>query len=130
MKKMKEILNVKIIYHFYHHVVKAELKRRGFSKDVARKIGEEHHKIIQRAKDIGNSRLLSSYIMGSYFIAMNRSTGKPPKENYEISLKVYKLFKKYQNYETNIKNAEIMVKYNPDNLFKNRRKVIDKKKKK
>ena len=51
------------------------------------------------------------------------------KENYEISLKVYKLFKKYQNYETNIKNAEIMVKYNPDNLFKNRRKVIDKKKK-
>ena len=50
------------------------------------------------------------------------------KENYEISLKVYKLFKKYQNYETNIKNAEIMVKYNPDNLIKNRRKVIDKKK--
>ena len=37
----KEILNVKIIYHFYHHVVKAELKRRGFPKDVARKIGEE-----------------------------------------------------------------------------------------
>ena len=53
MKKMKESVNVKIIYHFYHHVVKAELKRRGFSKDVARKIGEEHHKIIQRAKDIG-----------------------------------------------------------------------------
>lgn len=40
------------------------------------------------------------------------------KENYEISLKVYKLFKKYQNYETDIKNAEMMVKYNPDNLFK------------
>lgn len=49
------------------------------------------------------------------------------KENYEISLKVYKLFKKYQNYETDIKNAKMMVKYNPDNLFKNRRKVIDKK---
>ena len=49
------------------------------------------------------------------------------KENYEISLKVYKLFKKYQKYETDIKNAEMMVKYNPDNLFKNRRKVIDKK---
>ena len=94
---MKEILNVKIIYHFYHHVVKAELKRRGFPKDVARKIGEEHYKIIQRAKDIGNSRLLSSYIMGSYFIAMNRSTGKPPKENYEIfrdGLYASKLFHK------------------------------------
>lgn len=78
-------------------MVKAELKRRGFPKDVARKIGEEHHKIIQRAKDIGNSRLLSSYIMGSYFIAMNRSTGKPPKENYEIfrdGLYASKLFHK------------------------------------
>lgn len=80
MKKVKETINVKIIYHFYHHVVKAELKRRGFPKDVVRKIGEKHHKIIQRAKDIGNSRLLSSYIMGSYFIAMNRSTGKPQKK--------------------------------------------------
>lgn len=84
MKKMKESVNVKIIYHFYHHVVKAELKRRDFPKDVVRKIGEEHHKIIQRAKDIGNSRLLSSYIMGSYFIALNRSTGRSAEENYEI----------------------------------------------
>ena len=48
------------------------------------------------------------------------------KENHEISLKVYKLFKKYQNYENDIKNAEMMDKYNPDNLFKNRRKVKDK----
>lgn len=84
MKKMKESVNVKIIYHFYHHVVKAELKRRDFPKDVVRKIGEEHHKIIQWAKDIGNSRLLSSYIMGSYFIALNRNTGRSAEENYEI----------------------------------------------
>lgn len=49
------------------------------------------------------------------------------KENYEISLKIYKLFKKYQNYETDIKNAEMMVKYNPDNLFKKREQVTDKK---
>lgn len=81
---MKETLNVKIIYSFYHTSVKAELKRRGFSKEVAKKISEEHKKIIERAKDIGKSRLLSSYIMGSYFIAMNRSTGKSPEENYEI----------------------------------------------
>jgi len=97
MKKMKESVNVKIIYHFYHHVVKAELKRRDFPKDVVRKIGEEHHKIIQWAKDIGNSRLLSSYIMGSYFIAMNRSTGKSAEENYEMfrdGLYASKLFHK------------------------------------
>lgn len=47
---MKEILNVKIIYHFYHHVVKAEIEKKRLPEDVARKIGEEHHKIIQRAK--------------------------------------------------------------------------------
>ena len=97
MKKIKESVNVKIIYHFYHHVVKAELKKRDFPKDVVRKIDEEHHKIIQRAKDIGNSRLLSSYIMGSYFIAMNRSTGKSAEENYEMfrdGLYASKLFHK------------------------------------
>ena len=39
---------------------------------------------MERAKDIGKSNLLSSYIMGSYFIALNRSTGKSAEENYEI----------------------------------------------
>ena len=81
---MKNTLNVKVLYHFYHSAVKAELKRRGFSKDVSGKINEEHKKIIGRAKEIGKSRLLSSYIMATYFIAMNRSTGKPAEENYEI----------------------------------------------
>ena len=81
---MKNTLSVKMVYHFYHSAVKKELKRRGFSKDIPEKIGEEHKKIIKRAKDIGRSRLLSSYIMASYFIAMNRSTGKSAEENYEI----------------------------------------------
>ncbi len=81
---MKNTLSVKMIYHFYHSAVKTELKRRGFSKDIPEKIGAEHKKIIKRAKDIGRSRLLSSYIMASYFIAMNRSTGKSAEENYEI----------------------------------------------
>lgn len=30
---MKNTFNVKLIYHFYHSAVKAELKRRGFSKN-------------------------------------------------------------------------------------------------
>ena len=51
---MKNTLNVKVLYHFYHSAVKAELKRRGFSKDVSGKINEEHKKIIGRAKEIGN----------------------------------------------------------------------------
>lgn len=37
-----------------------------------------------RAKDTGNSRLLSAYCMASYFIALNRTTGLSPTENYEL----------------------------------------------
>ena len=81
---MENTFGVKMIFHFYHSVVKAELKRRGFPKEVAKKIEEEHGKIVARAKDIGKSKLLSSYIMASYYIAMNRSTGKSAQENFEI----------------------------------------------
>ena len=81
---MKNTFGVKLIYQFYHSSVKAELKRREFSKDVTKKSANEHKRIVERAKDIGNSKLLSSYIMGSYFIALNRSTGRSAEENYEI----------------------------------------------
>ena len=69
-ENMKNTLNVKMLYQFYHHAVKAELKQNGFSADIAKKINAEHRKIIERAKEIGKSRLLRSYIMTSYFIAM------------------------------------------------------------
>ena len=39
---MKNTLQAKLIYHFYHSAVKAELKRRGFSKNTAQKIAREH----------------------------------------------------------------------------------------
>lgn len=83
---MENTFSVKMIFHFYHSVVKAELKRRGFPKEVAKKIEEEHGKIVARAKDIGKSKLLSSYIMASYYIAMNRSTGKSAEENLRYSV--------------------------------------------
>lgn len=51
---------------------------------MAKKIFAEHKAIVTRAKDIGKSKLMSSYMMGAYFIAMNRSTGKTAEENYEI----------------------------------------------
>lgn len=81
---MKNTFSVRLIYHFYHNAVKAELKRRGFPKNTSRKIAKEHKIILDRAKDIGKSNLLSSYIMGSYFIALNRSTSRSAEENYEI----------------------------------------------
>lgn len=81
---MKETFGSKLIYQFYHSAVKGELKRRGFTNSTSKKIAKEHKLIMERAKDIGNSKLLSSYIMGIYFIALNRSTGKSAEENYEI----------------------------------------------
>lgn len=81
---MKNTFSVRLIYHFYHNAVKAELKKRGFPKNTSRKITKEHKIILDRAKDIGKSNLLSSYIMGSYFIALNRSTSRSAEENYEI----------------------------------------------
>ena len=81
---MKNTFGVKLTLSVFHSSVKTELKRRGFSKDVSKKIAKEHKQIVERAKDIGNSKLLSSYIMGSYFIALNRSTERSSEENYEI----------------------------------------------
>ena len=57
---MKNTLQAKLIYRFYHSAVKAELKRRGFSKNIVKKIEKEHKLIVERAKDIGKSNLLSS----------------------------------------------------------------------
>lgn len=82
--QMKKSLNRWMITGFYHNAVKAELKKRGYSNDVIRKIAGENEKIANRAKDIGKSRLLSSYIMASYFIAVNRCTGKSAEENFDI----------------------------------------------
>lgn len=45
-------------------------------------------------------------------------------ENYEISKKIYDLFKKYKNYKSNVKDVPIVEKYNPDDLFKNNRKQV------
>lgn len=81
---MNYSFNVRIRSHFYHSAVKAELERRNFPKDMAKKIFAEHKAIVTRAKGIGKSKLMSSYMMGAYFIAMNRSTGKMAEENYEI----------------------------------------------
>lgn len=86
-----------MVTQFYHNAVKAELKRRGFPQSTAKEIGKEHKILVLRAKEIGNSHLLSSYIMGTYFIAMNHSTGKSAEENYEIfrdGLSASKLFHK------------------------------------
>ena len=46
------------------------------------------------------------------------------KENYEISKKIYNLFKKYKNFESDTKKVQIVEKYNPEDLFKTRKEKI------
>ena len=41
-------------------------------------------------------------------------------ENYEISKKIYYLFKKYENYDKQILEKQNVIHYNPDDLFKNK----------
>lgn len=45
-------------------------------------------------------------------------------ENYEISKKIYYLFKKYKDYDKKLQEERYAIKYNPDDLFKNRKKNI------
>lgn len=47
---MNYSFNVRILSHFYHSAVKAELERRNFPKDMAKKIFAEHKAIVTRAK--------------------------------------------------------------------------------
>ncbi len=94
---MKYSFQAWLFSNFYHSAVKAELKKRGFPKSTAQKTAKENKAIVLRAKEIGKSRLVSSYIMASYYIALNRSTGKSAEENFEIfrdGLCASKLFRK------------------------------------
>ena len=43
-------------------------------------------------------------------------------ENYEISEKIYYLFKKYKNYDEKSREEQYNIKYNKDDLFSNRKK--------
>ena len=47
---MKNSIGVLSVSKFYHSAVKAELKRRGFQKNTAKKIIKTHKEIMNRAK--------------------------------------------------------------------------------
>ena len=81
---MKHSVNAWALMNFYHSAVKTELKKRGAPKETAQNILAEYKKTAERAKDIGKAKLLGSYIMGIYFIAMNRCTGRSAEENFEM----------------------------------------------
>lgn len=81
---MKYTVMCKLYGFFYADACKRELKNRFPGRNMPRAIQAEYKHIVLRAKDIGNSRLLSAYMMAAYFIALCRNTGLTPEENYQI----------------------------------------------
>lgn len=70
--------------HFFHGLCKPQYKAAGVTGKNIGNIVKEHKAITVRAKDMNDEKLLSSYIMGIYFIAMNRCTGLSAEDNYRI----------------------------------------------
>lgn len=81
---MKYTLMCRLYGAFYANACKKECNTRFPHRKMQKSVKAEYKKIVLRAKEIGNSRLLSAYMMAAYFIALNRSTGLTPEENYGI----------------------------------------------
>ena len=94
---MKYSFKAWCIGHFFHSACKKEYKRRGIPKKAVMKIALEHKMITIRAKNMSHGKLMSSYLMGIYFIAMNRYSGLSAQENYDIleaAMRNNRMFKK------------------------------------
>ncbi len=94
---MKYSFKTRFYGHFFHSLCKPRYKSAGVTGNNISRIVKEYKNITLRAKDMNDEKLLSSYIMGVYFIAMNRSTGLSPEDNYKIlesSLKHSSMFRK------------------------------------
>ncbi|MBP3271489.1 MAG: L-2-amino-thiazoline-4-carboxylic acid hydrolase [Ruminococcus sp.] len=82
--------------HYFNIACKKGYKAHGVSSS-ATEIPSEYKKICLRAKDMNDEKLLMSYLMGIFFIAMNRHTGLSAEDNYKIienALKNNKMFRK------------------------------------
>ncbi len=80
---MKYGFTQKLFGYFYHSSCMKEAKNKHISID-SRAIKREYRAVLERAEDIGKSRLMSSYCMGAYFIALNRMTQLSPEECFEL----------------------------------------------
>ena len=78
---MKVDLTLKLFFTIYNKEAKKQIK----DEDVLKNIKNEYISIMKRASDIGNgNKLISSYAMAAYFIALNRKDGLTTDRNYEI----------------------------------------------
>lgn len=76
----------KIMPVFLFSICKKEFSKYGLDISLLKnKIKSEYKAIISRAKSIGDkNRLITSYLLAAYFIAINRSSGLSPEENYSV----------------------------------------------
>ena len=81
---MKKTFKVWFMGKFFHSCCKGGLAERGVDKAKLSRIYREHCAIVARAKPMNDDRLIASYMMGIYFIAMKRESGLTPEENYEM----------------------------------------------
>ncbi|MBP3457968.1 MAG: L-2-amino-thiazoline-4-carboxylic acid hydrolase [Lachnospiraceae bacterium] len=81
---MKYTLMCGLYGTFYASACKKELESRFPNENMPKSVKTEYKNIVLRAKSIGNSRLLNAYLLAAYFIALNRSTGLPPEDNYQL----------------------------------------------
>ena len=63
----------KLFGYFYHSSCMKQAAKQKLNIN-KKAIKQEYVSIMKNAKDIGKSRLMSSYCMGAYFIALNRKT--------------------------------------------------------
>lgn len=80
---MKYSFACKLYGFFYHQSCKKILAEK-YGRGICQEVRTEYQVIVLRAKEIGNSRLLSAYMMAAYFIALNRSNKLSAQENYEL----------------------------------------------
>ena len=81
---MKYTFKTWFIGNFFYTAVKPILKQKRVPPEALKKMKAEFKEITLRAKDMSQSRLMSSYLMGIFFIAMNRHTGLTAEENYKV----------------------------------------------
>lgn len=95
---MKYDATADIMGNFLFSVNKAAYRKYGLDLRCLKKsLLSEYKAIINRASSIGDkNRLITSYLLAAYYIAMNRSSGLSPEENYavlETGLKSSRIFK-------------------------------------
>ncbi|MCD8028878.1 MAG: L-2-amino-thiazoline-4-carboxylic acid hydrolase [Erysipelotrichaceae bacterium] len=93
---MKKNIKTKIYRYLYCSSFINGMKLHNSNLVTMKELRDEYDAIINRAKSVGNSNMLSSYCMGAFFIALYH-LNNDVEQNYEIfkdGLKSNKIFKK------------------------------------